>query len=202
VRGWLHRLAEDGGRWMPVHVELGLGFPPGDGRDPASRAEPVTLEDGWRLHGIVDLVERRADGRLRVTDHKTGRNPHRDGLVIGGGAVLQPVLYGLAVEAALGAPVHESRLSFCTSAGGHTECVVTLEGVRGAAHRRAGLEALEIVDRALEAGFLPAAPAKDACARCDFLLVCGPHEERRAGKKMAAVRDPRLGDLAGLREAR
>jgi hypothetical protein len=79
---------------------------------------------------------------------------------------------------------------------------VVLDGARGASNRRAGVEALEIVDRAIEAGFLPAAPTREACARCDFVMVCGPHEEWRARRKAEASRDPRLQDLAALRSAR
>ncbi len=46
-----------------------------------------------------------------------------------------------------------------------------------------GIEALEIIDRAVELGMLPPAPAEKACAYCDFLSVCGPNQERRAGRK-------------------
>src|SRR5690606_18270614 len=42
---WLRRLAEDAGRWEPLYFELGFGLPPGEGRDPASRREPVTVGD-------------------------------------------------------------------------------------------------------------------------------------------------------------
>ena len=57
-------------------------------------------------------------------------------------------------------------------------------------------EALEIIDRAIELGFLPAAPAARACAWCDFRPVCGPHEEQRVAMKPA----DKLGDLDALRE--
>ena len=60
------------------------------------------IDSGFVLRGSVDLIERRRDGRaLRVTDHKTGKNRAKPGLMIGGGTVLQPVLYSLAVERAL-----------------------------------------------------------------------------------------------------
>jgi len=57
-------------------------------------------------------------------------------------------------------------------------------------------EALEIVDRAIELGFLPAAPGERACTWCDFLPVCGPDEHARVAHKM---RD-KLGDLEALRD--
>lgn len=199
LRGWMHRLAGDAAGWRPAYVELGLGFGPGEGRDAASVAADVRVDGGWRVHGIVDLVERRADRQLRVTDHKTGRNAHPRGLTVGGGRVLQPVLYALAVESALGHPVVESRLSFCTARGGHTQCTVPLQGSAGADARRAGVEVLEIIDRAVASGFLPAAPREGACEWCDFRVVCGPGEERRARRKAHRARDARIHDLDALR---
>ena len=44
---------------------------------------------------------------------------------------------------------------------------------------------LTIVDRAVEQGFLPAAPAERACTWCDFRPVCGPREEERVGAQGA-----------------
>jgi CRISPR/Cas system-associated exonuclease Cas4 (RecB family) len=127
-----------------------------------------------------------------VTDHKTGRRPDGlDRIVVGGGAVLQPVLYSLAVEATLGREVEGGRLFYCTSAGAFTEHPVPLD----ARTRAAGLEVLEVVDRAIEHGWLAAAPAEGACARCDFRPVCGPDVGRRVSRK---PRDP-LADLLALR---
>jgi CRISPR/Cas system-associated exonuclease Cas4 (RecB family) len=113
-------------------------------------------------------------------------------MVVGGGRVLQPVLYGLAVEAALGGRVVAGRLSYCTAAGGFTTHDVELTPD----HRHEAIEVLEIIDRAIETGFLPAAPAERACAWCDFHAVCGPWEEKRTAIKQSV----RLGDLKVLRE--
>ena len=74
LHGWLQRLSDRPDKWLPIHVELGFGFPPGMGRDPASLPQAATLPGGYRLHGIVDLVEQKAGAsELRVVDHKTGR---------------------------------------------------------------------------------------------------------------------------------
>ena len=124
--------------------------------------------------------------------HKTGRNRSNPRLVIGGGGTLQPVVYGLVVEQILGRPVRESRLFYSTAAGGFAEHPVPLS----ASNRRAGIEALEIIDRAIELGFLPPAPSERACAWCDFRSVCGPDEARHVARKAA---EP-LGDLLMLRE--
>ena len=194
LRGWLQRLLDGAADWQPRHAELGFGFGPGEGRDPGSIASPVTLSGGWQLHGIVDLVERRAapsgvpgaaaapgwpGETLRVTDHKTGRARTPEGVMVGGGEALQPVLYAMALEIALGRPVEAGRLFYCTLAGRYEERIVPLD-----AHaRRTGNEVLEIIDRAVEHGTLPPAPREGACQYCDFRTVCGPDEERRIARK-------------------
>ena len=195
LKGWLQQVADEDGEWVPIRAELGFGFAPGPGRDPRSEAEPVRLDGGWKLHGVVDLVEARARptaaGELRVTDHKTGRNRTADRMVVGHGEVLQPVLYGLAVEHALGRPVAESRLFFSTLAGGYGVRSVPLDD----SARRYGAEVLSIVDRAVEDGVILPAPRRDACKWCDYRVVCGPWEEVRARRKD----DTKLVDLQALR---
>ena len=192
LRGWVRHVAADGDAWTPRYFELGFGLRIDSERDPGSAPDPVTVDGRFILHGSIDLVEEdAAGGTLRVTDHKTGKDRSREGLTIGGGATLQPVLYSLAVEQVLGKPVTESRLFFCTSAGGYKVRPVRLTPDA----RRLGIEALEIVDRAIETGFLAAAPAEGACTWCDFRPVCGPNEEQRVARKPV----DRLRDLIELR---
>jgi hypothetical protein len=57
---------------------------------------------------------------------------------------------------------------------------------------------LEIIDRSVETGFLPAAPSERACTWCDFRPVCGPREEERTKRKTRE----RLADLEALRSMR
>jgi CRISPR/Cas system-associated exonuclease Cas4 (RecB family) len=189
---WLRRLAVDSPQWHPYRFEYGFGLPSDRERDPESSPDPVVLDGGMILRGAVDLVERSADGaRLRVTDHKTGVDRTKPGLLVGGGESLQPVLYGLAVEAALNQPVSEARLFFCTSRGGFSERVVVLDSKA----RAQGREVLALIDRAIGDGVLVPAPREEACKFCDFRIVCGPWEEERARSKKAPV----LGDLIELR---
>jgi ATP-dependent helicase/nuclease subunit B len=187
----VRNIAEADAAWVPKHFEFGFGLPIDSLRDPQSVRDPVVIANRYTLRGSVDLIEERADGALRVTDHKTGKDRTKPPLVIGGGTVLQPVVYSLVIEQATGKAVVESRLSFCTAAAGYTLQPVTLD----AASRRAGIEALEIVDRAIERGDLAAAPAEGACTWCDFRVVCGPSEEERTARKPP----DRLRDLAELR---
>ena len=192
LRVWVRRLPLHDG-WQPAYFEFAFGLPGDTDRDPASVPDPVLVDGRFKLRGSVDLIETRSSPpSLRITDHKTGRNRTTWKTVVGGGAILQPVLYGLAVEKALDRPVTSGRLFYCTSAGGFVDHEIPLNEQ----NRRLGLEALEIVDRAIELGFLPAAPGERSCTWCDFLPVCGPDEPRRVARKMRE----KLGDLDALRE--
>jgi ATP-dependent helicase/nuclease subunit B len=190
LRVWIRKLPE-AAPWTPEYFEYSFGLND-EGRDERSQREPVRIDDRFILRGSVDVIETRAgSSELRITDHKTGRNRTTPRTVIGGGAALQPVIYGLAIEKILGRPVREGRLFYATTAGGFAEHPVPLSEV----NRRAGLEALEIIDRAIELGFLPAAPTERACTWCDFRAICGPDEPRHVARKTA---DP-LADLTALR---
>ena len=180
LRGWLRQVADEEGGWTPIHAELGFGLSRSGERDPKSVPEPAEVQGGARLRGSIDLVEADAAGRLRVTDHKTGGARHAGtSLVIGGGKVLQPVLYSLAAEAVLEQEVVSGRLSYCTQRGGYSVVSVRLDERSRAAARRM----LDTIDGALEQGFLPAAPGKNECRYCDYRPVCGPYEDLRVARK-------------------
>jgi CRISPR/Cas system-associated exonuclease Cas4 (RecB family) len=190
---WVKKLADERA-WVPAYFELSFGLSD-EGRDPRSRREPVRLADRFVLHGSVDLIEHRRDlDLLRVTDHKTGKNRSVPGLIVGGGGTLQPVLYSAMVEAALGKRVAEGRLFYCTTAGGFLEHRIEIDDYT----RSQGLQVLEIVDRAVERGFLVAAPDRGACRWCDFRPICGPREEERIAPKPKDA----LADLLALRSMR
>jgi hypothetical protein len=175
---WLERVADDS--WVPIHFEFGFGFGAAGGRDPASCPEPVTLSDGTLVRGVVDLIERSADGKkLRVTDHKTGRDRVSKGLVVGHGEYLQPVLYGLAIEEVLKRSVSEGRLFYCTADGAFGEHRIALDAIA----RESAETVLRTIDSGVARPFLVPSPREDACAYCDFQEVCGPYEEIRAAKK-------------------
>ncbi len=194
LREWLRRAAEDPVPWTPERFELAFGLEGRDQADPASRAEPVALEAGLILRGSIDLVERGLGGRLRVTDHKSGKADAPRDVIIGGGRVLQPVLYALAAERLLGEPVESGRLYYCSSRGGYEERVVSLDDAARAAAR----EFAATVTGAIADGFLPAAPAEGGCRWCDYRMVCGPYEEMRVAQKPPA----RLAALERLRRLR
>jgi CRISPR/Cas system-associated exonuclease Cas4 (RecB family) len=138
------------------------------------------------------IEERASDGALRVTDNKTGSNRTREGMIVGGGEFLQPVLYALAVQEMLQRPVAEGRLFFCSARGSFADRVVPLSDFA----RLYGNRVLEIIDASLERGFLPPAPKRGACRHCDFRTVCGPNEEIRSERKSTAL--AHLDDLRSL----
>jgi len=192
LHGWLGQLAGSDDGWLPLHFELGFGLPRDNRRDPSSTPDEAILGGGVRLRGSIDLVERHSTrGTLRVVDHKTGKAPERPPVWVGGGASLQPLLYALSAEVILGATVESAQLSYCTQRGNYQvfETQVTSDT------RARITRVLGMIDSAIDEGFLPAAPRKDACSLCDYRCVCGPYEEQRVKKK----HPDRLDSLTDLR---
>ena len=194
LRGWLQHIAVNDEDWIPEHFEFAFGLRSRDQRDPASTSDEAILDEGVRLRGSIDLVERHATrGVLRVTDHKTGRPPENPPAYVGGGLFLQPLLYGLAARQLLHAEVESGRLLYATQRGEykHAEIAITDRS-------RAFLaKLLANIDGSIAKGFLPAAPQKEACGYCDYRPVCGPYEELRFGKKNR--QDERLEPLTEIR---
>ncbi len=192
LEAWLERLAEPS-RWIPWRFELGFGLARSSDHDPHSRTEPVSLPVGLRLRGAIDLVERAAEKGasdstlLRATDHKTGKAEENTLAVTGGGRVLQPLLYALALEQLFPeAKVDAGRLYFCTNKAGFQSHDVPLnEG-----NRRRAQELVAAIDGMVGQGFLPAAPRQEGgtseCERCSYRVVCGPYEAERVSRVKAA----------------
>lgn len=194
LREWLRRASENNDGWVPDKFELAFAMDHigTQNRDPDSVSEPVEIAGGLRLRGSIDLVEKHAKGKLRVTDHKTGKARAEKDLVVGGGKSLQPLLYALASEKLLGRPVESGRLYYCTAAGGYEERVVPLDDYS----REVVTSVIATIDQALADGFLPASPEEGACGWCDFRAVCGPLEEIRTGRKPGTP----LAQLTRIRE--
>jgi ATP-dependent helicase/nuclease subunit B len=185
LREWLKRMTDEPG-WVPAHFELSFGLHDARAQDENSTEDPVELDIGLKVRGSIDLVEKTADGRLRATDSKTGKvRAKKDATVIGGGEILQPVLYALALERIFtGKKVEGGRLYYCTTAGGFEAVMVPLDDIA----REAAKAVAKTIGESIEKGFLPAAPNKEgkgwsACTYCDFRTVCGPYEEIRTKRK-------------------
>lgn len=183
LRTWL---AAREAEWSAAHVELAFGTDDLAEHDPASVADPVTIEGGYLLRGSIDLLELRSDGRLRITDHKTGKFPKSAPVYVGNGETLQPILYALAAEALRGEAPAQAILSYGTLRGGYRTALVP---INSDARKRLG-RVLAVIDEWINKGFLPAAPKRDGCERCEYLPVCGPYEELRiSGKPQPELRD-------------
>ena len=117
------------------------------------------------LRGSVDLIEHRADlDVLRVTDHKTGKNRSNPDLIVGGGAVLQPVLYSLAIEQGLGKTVRRRPAVLLHDRRRLRRAPDPDQRLQRAARDS---QVLEIIDRAIEQRVprrprRPSAPARGA----------------------------------------
>ena len=185
-------------QWTPIAAEFGFGMASSSQRDPGSVTDPIKTTSGFQLVGSVDLIEKHKDGRLRIVDYKTGGFSRRDYYDdkgpprVKGGALLQPLLYGTAVNRIFDTPVHSGSLYFATVKGRY-ETVPVLLTVESEAEIE---DVLHHIEGAISGGFLPAAPAEDACSFCDYRPVCGPYEELRAKRKK------RLTDLNELRKLR
>ena len=189
LREWLQRESRDPSPFEPWRFELSFGLPHDPNRDAHSVLDPVELEGGLRIRGAIDLVERTAGGVLRVTDHKTGRYRAKPDAIIQGGELLQPVLYGLAVQSMFPERrVESGRLYYCTTDGEFRDHEVPLGTEANEAAQLLG----DIVLGAFAAGRFPALPAAGACRWCDYKAVCGPDEERRIRRKPAPVALRRL----------
>jgi CRISPR/Cas system-associated exonuclease Cas4 (RecB family) len=179
LREWLRRMPEEPD-WTPAYFELSFGLKDRREQDAVSKDDPVVLDAGIQLRGSIDLVEKDDNGKLRAVDYKTGKVRAKKGDVIANGEILQPVLYALTIEKLFpGREVKEGRLYYCTATGDFTKVDIPLDqDARAAAQLVA-----KTIGEAISTGFLPAAPAKDACKYCDFRGVCGPYEEIRTKRK-------------------
>ena len=187
LRGWLQHVAATESDWVPEHFEFAFGLAPDPDRDPASTAQEALILDHVRLRGSIDLIERHpARNTLRITDHKTGKAPQNRPQYVGGGAMLQPLLYALAAETSLQESVESGRLYYCTQRGEFSTIDIPLEDAARERLRRV----LHTIDTSIAEGFLPAAPQAGACSLCDYGAVCGPYEERRAKSKQSDRLDP------------
>ncbi|MGF1509397.1 MAG: PD-(D/E)XK nuclease family protein [Myxococcota bacterium] len=183
ILGWIRHKTLMGDEVRALHAELAFGLGhERQARDPHSRPEPLTLFGRFQIRGSIDRVEG-SRGGLRVVDFKTGRvRPDFD--AVGGGRVLQPLLYALAAEALIGEPVTSGALEFATLKGGY----VRLETpAQEKAHQERLRTVLGRIDESTRRGDLPAYPSRDACKLCDFSGLCGLREERRAQVKAATA---------------
>lgn len=195
LRGFLQRYAGTGR--IPLANELTFGMGAKQPADPASRTEAAVLPGGLRLHGSIDVVERRRDGTVQITDYKTGKasiETTDTQSILFGGRALQPLLYALAYEALTGSPAASGRLYYATIRGAYLATEVDAASEQSRAVFESFVAGL---DRAVASGRFPALPNPGVtyrvCDYCDYLPVCGPrpagHGRTKARAGFAAALD-------------
>ena len=169
-----------GARLLRVRVRPAGRRGPRPGQRRRSRCSSTAASSCAARSILIESEARRA-AELRITDHKTGKNRTTWKTVIGGGAILQPVLYSLAIEQALQAQVQSGRLFYCTSAGGFVDHEIPLNE-HEPAHRARGAGDRRSRDRAR----LPAGGA--GAARLHLVRLPPGLRPRRAAPRRATRR--------------
>jgi ATP-dependent helicase/nuclease subunit B len=189
-----HRAA-NGSR--PHRVEWRFGL---DGVPPVS----ITLKDGRTLsfRGMVDRVDLAEDGRVIVSDYKTGKGDKfkgiADGDPVAAGTLLQLGLYAEAAVQILGAPQVTSHYWMVDAEGGYAR-----HGYDWSPGRRERfVDVVTAIADGIEAGIFPAVPGEwdsfratnENCRYCDFSTLCprerGEHAAAKAEAPEMAARRP------------
>jgi len=87
------RLTKTAGPWRIAHAELGFGLRTGEGLDPFSVPEPLTIsrdDSTIRIAGKIDRVDLLPGGYYAIYDYKLGRVPE-PGKIISGRSLQIPV---------------------------------------------------------------------------------------------------------------
>jgi RecB family exonuclease len=201
LRDSIHRIQTG---TVPDAVDVGFGF--GDGLDAVTI--PLSRGRTLRVRGRADRLDRAVDGRVHVTDYKTGRSARFAKLSednpVAAGTKLQLPVYGLAGRLHVGDPGAPVRADywFTSAAGGWQRIGYELTD-EVLAHTVAVLDT--IVD-GIEAGVFPARPLALASTANAYRVDCpacdpdglGTVELRAAWDRKR--HDPALATYADLAE--
>jgi ATP-dependent helicase/DNAse subunit B len=183
VRDSLRALDELRGEYVPHAFERPFGL----SREPGA---PLVIRgpegrDTFRLHGLIDRVDRTPDGRLRVIDYKTGgHSAYTKGAFLEG-KKLQLPLYALAAQEALGlGEVADGYYWHVRQAGWHLENKERMAWISLAkmgvteAIERAMAYAWETVRDVREGRFVPQAPEEGCPGYCPAASFCWHYDQR------------------------
>jgi ATP-dependent helicase/nuclease subunit B len=203
---WLTGEAElEQGGWEPEAAEWAFG------REDGERALEMKLNDGTVLQfgGVIDRVEKRADGSYYVLDYKTGRPPAAKVLKedpVNRGKNLQLALYSRAIELLRGngKPVVAGYWHVLDRKQTITPDVADFDPANAAERLDSVLEVLVESNRS---GKFPPNPGIrvqggfENCRYCDYDLVC-PSSVNRGRMFEAHKDDPNLKTYFDLAESR
>lgn len=122
--------------------------------------------DGVPLLGILDRLDRDADGHLVIVDYKTGGLPNRN---YDSQTFANAEIYAALCEAQLGERPTKIRLLY-VSHGQAVERAVTDVVIR--ARRLAAAGAWDRIQRYYSEGAFPASPSSSTCRFCAFKAPC------------------------------
>jgi len=122
--------------------------------------------DGVPMLGILDRLDREADGELTIVDYKTGSLPNRD---YDAKTFANAELYAALCESSLGERPTSIRLLYVTH-GQAIERTVTEPVLR--ARRSGAANAWRKINQYYEAGSFPATPSRSACRFCPYTDLC------------------------------
>ena len=181
LRLWVDEIARAGGEWVPLRFEWAFGYQDGGalavGRDPKQPPRSRSIIDGrFQLHGSIDLVEEHAADRRAARHRSQDREVSRQGAHDGRRRRARCSRCCTRSRSSRRSAVRSSkgRLYYATTAGGYRDVRIPLTPQA----RRLGVEVLEIIDRAIETGFL--APAPDGEGVHLVRLPAGVRADRRA----------------------
>jgi putative RecB family exonuclease len=121
---------------------------------------------GAPILGILDRLDRAADGTLEIVDYKTGKVPHRD---YDAQTFANADIYAALCEAHFHERPSRIRLLYVTH-GTELERTVTEPAVRARVDRAA--HAWSKITNYYDAGEFPATPSVSACRFCSFRDRC------------------------------
>ncbi|MCU1362968.1 MAG: hypothetical protein JWM55_796 [Acidimicrobiaceae bacterium] len=122
--------------------------------------------NGTPLFGILDRLDRDADGTLTIVDYKTGSLPNRN---YDSQTFANAELYAALCEATLGEKASNIRLMYVAH-GESIERPVSDVVVR--ARATAATHAWAKINRYYQDGDFPATPSRSACRFCAFQDLC------------------------------
>lgn len=122
--------------------------------------------DGVPLFGILDRLDRDAEGQLVIVDYKTGALPNRN---YDSATFANAELYAALCEAKLGERPSKMRLLYVTH-GKSVERDVTEVVVR--ARAGAAASAWGRINRYYLDGEFPATPSRNTCRFCAYQSIC------------------------------
>ena len=171
VRCSLEGLAALASEFVPIKFEAAFWG--------TSEVTITAAEGSFRLHGLIDRVDRAPDGRLRIIDYKTGGPSTYTKRALAEGKKLQLPLYALAARDALGLGTPVEGFYWHVQHAQHSE--FTLSGADGgpaAAMARAAEHAWQAV-RAVREGRFPSHPPADGCPDyCPAAAFCWHYKPR------------------------